>query len=87
MPKWEVCHIELRLAQKDLRTWVAIQDTLEGEKVIDQTQNFAWSNEDKWRQIWEPEHSKLVARLLANGWEPFSIDSRNDFSHFRRQVP
>lgn len=87
MPHWEVCHISTNHATKGNANFITIQDTLQGDVVIDQSLGFEWSGEAKWQRIQDTEHSKLVARFLANGWERFQVDSSNEISFFRRQVP
>ena len=88
MPRWEVCRIkEISREEKGRKygvftRYVAVLDTIQGEQMLDQSEEAERTQE----ALAEP-HSKLVGRLLADGWEPLTTDVVGKVIAFRRQVP
>lgn len=93
MPKWEVCKIVTKqryqgfsIFEKEFRTYLAVVDTTDGQRIIDQTPEVPVPAAGEKRPKTEEERAKLVGRLLANGWEPMQAEY-NEVSVFRRQIP
>jgi CO dehydrogenase/acetyl-CoA synthase alpha subunit len=78
--------------------YVAVADTPQGQKDVDQSdvyQHLYWRDYNKdWdkqnRESYEhglEERSKLIGRLLANGWEPIQSNERGEVISLRRSIP
>jgi hypothetical protein len=81
MAKWEVCKIVYQESILMRGKWVARMETSKGQQIIDQSEEFGALTRG------EESCSKLVARLLENGWEPIQVDKEGGVSAFKRQVP
>ncbi len=74
----------------DISKYVAVVDKPEGPKVISESRTWKYIHDDSEHsysqnreqdELSRTEHSKLVGKLLEDGWEPINGDT------FRRQVP
>lgn len=86
MPKWEVCRIEMielgDMGPKQRIKFVVTSDTPQGEQVIDQSEEVLRSDKLLPGEV----RSKLIGRLLADGWEPVSFGDAGLVVAFKRQV-
>lgn len=81
MAKWEMCKLVVKESLKC--KWVAQLDTSLGQQIIDESEEFGWFS----NKAIDAARSKLVARLLENGWEPIQTDEEGNAISFKRQVP
>ncbi len=84
MPRWEVCSVQLESPKKDRSKYIAVAHTAQGRLVVDGTPDF--HKEHHWT-IGEEERSKLIGRMLAQGWEPISFNDGGNVTAFRRYIP
>lgn len=68
--------------------YVVESPSLEGSEIIYESPKFKYdSRSQDSHHLRHQEHSKIVAMLLADGWEPIQTDIRGEMSVFRRGLP